>query len=31
MPPDAKYCSIECTYGLPDFKKEVEAEAEVYP
>jgi hypothetical protein len=27
MPPDAKYCSIECTYGIPDFKKETE----VYP
>jgi hypothetical protein len=27
MPPDTKYCSIECTYGIPDFKKD----GEVYP
>ncbi|MDG7049739.1 MAG: DUF1272 domain-containing protein [Nitrososphaerota archaeon] len=20
--PDAKYCSIECTYSLPNFKRE---------
>ena len=26
MPPDAIYCSIECTYGIPDFEKE-----EAYP
>lgn len=26
MPPDAKYCSIECTYGLPSF-----TEVAVYP
>ncbi len=26
MPPDTKYCSIECTYGLPSF-----TEAAVYP
>lgn len=23
MPPDAKYCSIECTYGIPDFERKV--------
>lgn len=27
MPPDARYCSIECTYGLPIFKND----AVVYP
>jgi hypothetical protein len=24
LPPDSKYCSIECTYSLPNFKRDVE-------
>ncbi|HSA98074.1 MAG TPA: hypothetical protein VLF17_03250 [Candidatus Nitrosotenuis sp.] len=27
MPPDSKYCSLECAYGIADFKKE----AAVFP